>query len=385
MSNHKTYPGSIDQRPSGSWRWRVSIEGERFQETLEDMTREEAKRYAREKYNELLDQVGRQEDANIRLSRFLKRFEREEVPQQLAESSQRSYRATLSALRHYFGELRSDPRLRSVSKGDVKRFLAWRRWHDSEGRKREEPMSGYTVRTEHAIFRRVLESAHELELIPGNPAGRLNPPKVEEREPVLLTEDQLERLLAACEGDDMLHTYVLLLAEAGLRSQSEAPFVRWEDVDLEGGFLRVSQHGEHRTKSGKSRWVPMTARLRDALRDHAATYRLQLYDGDRSPWVLHHVASNRWGKPGDRRKDFRTAAGTAIEKAELPEGFRLHDLRHRRCTRWIAEGHSPALVRKAMGHSSLDVTLQYEHLIREDLQPMVAEEDERKELAELKG
>lgn len=383
MATRKTYPGSIDQRPSGSYRWRVSIDGERFQFTLEDADSEaEVERFARKKYDELAP--GRVESGEMRLTRFIDRFEREEVDQ-LAESSQRSYSATLDALRAYLQELDADPRLREVSKGLVKRFLNWRRLHDSQGERREEPMSSYTVNTEYAIVRRLLGHAHELELIPGNPAGRIDPPKIEEREPVLISDEQLEKLLEKCGDDDMLRMYVLLLAEAGLRSSSEAPWIRWEDLDLEDGFLRVvSGRGNRQTKNRKGRWVPLTSRLREALREHAAKYRLQTYDGKRSPWVLHHVVNNRWADPGDRRKDFSTAFTSAIEEAELPEEFRPHDLRHRRCTKWLSEGHSPAKVRKAMGHSSLDVTLQYEHLVRRDLRGMV-EEEEREELAEMKG
>lgn len=45
-------------------------------------------------------------------------------------------------------------------------------------------------------------------------------------------------------------------------------WLRWEDVDLEEGFLQiVSGRNGHRTKSGKTRWVPMTSRLRQALHD----------------------------------------------------------------------------------------------------------------------
>lgn len=130
--------------------------------------------------------------------------------------------------------------------------------------------------------------------------------------------------------------------------------------------------------------MPLTSRLWEALREHQCKYRVRGYDGKRSPWVLHHVGSTRWADSGDRRKDFRTALRTAIDNADLPEEFRPHDLRHRRCTHWLAEGHSPALVRKAMGHSSLDVTLQYEHLVKGDLEGMVKEE-ERRELAAMKG
>lgn len=395
MASRKTYPGSIDRRPSGSWRWRGSIDGERVQKTWKpdevdaasrphESHQQTVERLARDHYDELAGEMHREESGSMPLSRFITRFEREEVPQ-LADSSQRSYNATLDALRAYFDSIGRDPRLQDVSKGHVKRFLNWRRKHSSDGSRRDEPMSDYTVRTEYAIVRRLFGHAHELELIPGNPADQMDPPTIEEREPVLISEEQLEDLLEECEGDNMLRMYVLLLAEAGLRSGSEAPWLKWEDLDLEDGFLQVvSGRGDRQTKNRKGRWVPLTSRLREALREHAAKYRMQTYDGQRSPWVLHHLVNNRWADPGDRRKDFKTALNTAIENAGLPEEFRPHDLRHRRCTQWLSEGHSPAKVRKAMGHSSLEVTLQYEHLVRRDLRGMV-EEEEREELAEMKG
>lgn len=154
-------------------------------------------------------------------------------------------------------------------------------------------------------------------------------------------------------------------------------------MDLEGGFLQlVSGRGGHDTKTKRGRWVPLTPRLRDALREHAARYRFST----RSEWIFHKVAADRWGEKGDRRKDFSTALGTAIEKAGLPAEFRFYDLRHRRCTRWLAEGHSPALVRRAMGHTDLSTTLQYEHLVRKDLESLVpAEEEPREELKGLTG
>jgi site-specific recombinase XerD len=111
---------------------------------------------------------------------------------------------------------------------------------------------------------------------------------------------------------------------------------------------------------------------------------MQLYGGERSPWVFHHLSSNRWADPGDRRKTFKDKLNDAIDDADLPEEFRPHDLRHRRCTRWLSQGHSPAKVRKAMGHSSLEITLQYEHLVRRDLEGMV-EDEEPQELAEMRG
>lgn len=49
----------------------------------------------------------------------------------------------------------------------------------------------------------------------------------------------------------MLSLYVTTLGEAGVRCDSEALHLRWEDVDLEEGFLWISSGRDgHRTKSG---------------------------------------------------------------------------------------------------------------------------------------
>ena len=76
----------------------------------------------------------------------------------------------------------------------------------------------------------------------------------------------------------MLHLYVLTLGETGARCRSEALRLQWQDVDFAGGFLWIASGREgHRTKSGKGRWVPMTPRLTEAMREHFAAYRLAVY------------------------------------------------------------------------------------------------------------
>lgn len=374
------YKGSLDRRPSGTWRWRVQIDGESFTFHWENLNREEAEKKASLKYWDLLDRVRRGSSPDMRLSTLLKRFEDEEVSQ-LADGSKRAYKATLNGLRTYLVK-GNNPRLSDISKGDLKRYLHWRRRRGPDGIEREDPLSGHTLKREYSVIRRLFEWAAELELVTINPANQISAPKAEEREPVLLTDEQLSSLLDAC-SDDMLRMYVLLVAETGLRPSSEALWLKWENLDLEDGFLQVvSGRGGHDTKTKKGRWVPLTPRLREALRKHAARYRFS----NRSEWVFHKIAGDRWGEPGDRRKDFDTSLSTAIEKAELPAEFRFYDLRHRRCTRWLAQGHSPALVRRAMGHTDLSTTLQYEHLVRGDLESLlVAGEEPRDRLKGLTG
>jgi integrase len=157
------------------------------------------------------------------------------------------------------------------------------------------------VQKDRACLHAVFAFAEELELRDGNPVSRVAPPKAEKRTPVILDADQYEKLLAACEGRPMVTLYVTTLAEAGLRCDSEALFLRWEDVDLDGGFLWIATGRDgHRTKSGKGRWVPMTPRLHQAMREHFARFRFATYQGQRTPWVFHHDLRRRPAKAGDR-------------------------------------------------------------------------------------
>jgi integrase len=181
----------------------------------------------------------------------------------------------------------------------------------------------------------------------------------------------------------MLRMYVLLLNETGLRCESEALWLRWEDLDLKAGFLTVEGARKgRRTKSGKSRKVPMTRRLREAVRDHMAAFRLKTYHGKPTPWVFHHETDRGHGKAGERYKSLREAFEGAAKRAGLPRDLHQHDLRHRRVTTWLQEGQPIHLVRDAMGHSTVQVTERYLHLVASDLLRLV-EAPSEEELREM--
>ncbi len=159
-------------------------------------------------------------------------------------------------------------------------------------------------------------------------------------------------------------------------------------MDFETGFVAIeSVRKGRRTKSGKSRRVPMTPRLREALQDHAARYRLVTYDGERSPWVFQHLLTQRGAVAGRRLQSFHRAFASAVKRANLPADvtahLRQHDLRHRRVTTWLAAGKSVVHVQRAMGHSDLATTMGYAHLLDDDLLALVQDDEDRalKELA----
>jgi integrase len=295
-------------------------------------------------------------------------FEKEDVPA-LAAGAQAAYRNSLKPLRLYFVDELGNIAVESVRPKHIEGYMTWRRVHRLDG---DAPVSNRTIAKDWAVLHRIFAKAVKLELREGNPVAKTAAPKSDDFNPVILTGDEYERLLKQCARRPMLWLYVLMLGEAGLRANTEALRLRWEDVDLEGGFLQVvSGRDGHRTKAGKSRWVPLTPRLKAALVDHAARYRLAMYGGKRSPWVFHHDHDHHKCKAGERIKNLRHGYKAAATRAKLSKLLRQHDLRHRRVTSWLAEGKGAALVQEALGHSDLRTTMRYTHLSREHLRALV--------------
>lgn len=369
MTRHRQHrTGSITRRGDG-FRIRLTIGGRVFCYTVKTSDRGAADGFARAKYAELEAEHRRRGrmGPGAHVGDLIARFEADVVPAK-APGTRRAYRDSLKPIKAFFLTELADPELEAIGSAEIAQYLAWRRTHGG----RKVPAAPRTIAKDRAVLHRLFAFAEELELRDGNPVDRTEAPKGDAHPYVILTDVEFESLLLACE-DPTLRLYVLLCGETGVRSESEALWLRWEDIDLEGGFLRIeSGRDGHRTKGGKSRDVPMTQRLRDALRAHAADCRLATYDGVRCPWVFHHQRTRRHYQAGERIRSLYDGVKAAAKRAKLRRSWRLHDLRHRRVTSWLAQGKSAVLVRQAVGHSDLRTTMAYTHLDREPLRDLVA-------------
>lgn len=343
----------------------------------------EASKWARERYRELEAKVERRQQGlprTVTVGALFDEFEVDVIPT-LSDGAQRSYHDSLKPLRTYFVEERGNLPVDKIRAAHVHAYLTWRQSRRVDGRPGN--VSNRTLAKDRGVLHVVFALAERLEYRDGNPVARTKALKSDPRTPVILSIEEYGRFLTACEGRPMLELFVLTLGETGARCESEVLWLRWEDVDLEEGFLQiVSGRNGHRTKSGKSRWVPMTKALRSAMREHFAAYRFATYDGRRSPWVFHHLYTKRTHRAGERIQSLAAAFKGAAERAKLPEELVQHDLRHTRITRWLADGKNPVHVKEAVGHADLRMTMAYTHLVRENLRGLV-DEPNREALREL--
>jgi integrase len=141
--------------------------------------------------------------------------------------------------------------------------------------KREAGSSARTVRYIHTTLHKALKQAVMDSLIPRNATEAVKPPQITKEEMHPLTSEQVKQLLETAAGDRLEALYVLAV-HTGLR-QGELLGLKWEDVDMETGTLRVrrtlstTKAGPVLTApktAGSSRSVQLTQKAIEALRSH---------------------------------------------------------------------------------------------------------------------
>ena len=292
MAKTKRHPGSIEKR-GDSYRIRLCIGTNRHYFTLTTKDRRVAEVFAQKKEAELREESARQEaglPGVLTCTQLLRLFEEIHLPKK-APNTQISYRGALKPLSYFFGKVLGDPPVSQIQPAHIEQYLKWRPYHGPNGSDRSRPLSNRTPQLDRAVLHRAFKLAHKQRYVDSNPVSPVDVPQPDERTPVILTDEQLEKLLSECESDDFLHLYVLTLAETGARCESEALWLRWKNVDLAEGFIWIDSNKEHRTKSREGRWVPMTKRLHSAMREHFAKYHFNQYGPHQSEWVFHHAVT----------------------------------------------------------------------------------------------
>ncbi len=245
-------------------------------------------------------------------------------------------------------------------------------WHSKllrGGGKDGRALSPRTVLGAHRVLHRMLARVVEVEMLARNVASVVELPKVEDKEIQILLADQIQPVLAALEGHPLQAVGVLALSSGARRGELLA--LRWSDVDLDGGTMRIERSLEQ-TKAGLKFKAPKTKHGRrvvtlppialDALRAHRRRQlELRLVLGQGKPEAGALVFSTHDGSPippNNLSRDWRRF----VKARKLP-AVSFHALRHSHASALIASGVDPLTVSRRIGHASPVVTLSiYAHL-----------------------
>ena len=237
--------------------------------------------------------------------------------------------------------------------------------------KLDSGLSPATVHKLHVVLHKALVQAVSDGLIPRNAAEGVKVPQTRRKEIHPLTPEQTHALLTAAHGDRLEALFVLAI-NTGLR-QGELLALKWEDVELERGVLRV-RHTLTRTGGKVSVGVPKTKKSRrsveltpaaaEALRAHLSR---QLEEMERVSSLYRPgglVFANESGgiiNPSNLRN---RSFARLLKLASLPPDTRFHDLRHTCATLLLSRNVNPKIVSEMLGHSSIAITLDtYSHVL----------------------
>ena len=247
-------------------------------------------------------------------------------------------------------------------------------------------LSPRTVEYVHAVLRKAFRDAVVVDqILPFSPVERAKRPRKASSEPgQVWTPGQLRAFLDTAR-QHRLFAFYRLAAYTGAR-RGELLNLRWRDIDLEDGEVRITGSAaviagrriEGTTKSGRSRTVSIDAETAQVLRDHRkrqAGERLKA--GPEWRGTDDYVFATGWGEPvhPDTVSSLMTvliSAHNDPQGEEKPDDplphARLHDLRHVHATTLLLAGVPVHVVAARLGHANPSITLRvYAHVISDQL------------------
>ena len=238
-----------------------------------------------------------------------------------------------------------------------KKLLVQGRVDRVEAKGQPKGLSAKTVRNIHQILSSALKLAQEQRLILTNPAEGCALPRVEHQEMKTLTTVQLASFFREARESGVFELYYLELA-TGLR-RGELLGLKWEDIDLERGDLRVRRqvsriNGEVVEAPLKTKNAYRTLPLAE---DTVSVLKEQRKKVGNSPWVFPSPNGGPISPDSVLHMLHRV-----LKRAGLPK-VRFHDLRHTFATLALQNGVDVKTVSGMLGHFSAGFTLDtYAHI-----------------------
>ena len=226
-----------------------------------------------------------------------------------------------------------------------------------------------TVKRIYSVFRSAMNKAARMGLISSNPTGygKIDPLPKGNRDVEVYSTEEVKQILAALGGESLRwNAFARTAIDSGAR-RGELVALQWRDLSADCIAIRRAAYkisGQPATtkapKSGQTRSVHLTAstvllleqlrreQKKTALRSGAGWSNQYYIFGDLGQ-MLHPTTPTKWWNG-------------FLKRHNLPHRS-LHSLRHTSATLLLSAGIDIKTVSARLGHSSLEVTQIYLHLL----------------------
>lgn len=227
----------------------------------------------------------------------------------------------------------------------------------------------------HASIHKALKYAVKIDLIPTNPADKVERPKKNEFRGNFYSAEEINLLLEAVRGTK-LEIPVLMGAFYGLR-RSEVLGLKWDAIDFEANTLEIRHILTQAYLDGKKvivqadraknksslRTLPLVPQIRDRLlelKGQQETYRKlcgRCYNKEYLGYLCVDEVGNIF------RPNYISEAFPKFLKANGMRPIRFHDLRHSCASLLLSNGVPMKQIQEWLGHSDFSTTANiYAHL-----------------------
>lgn len=260
--------------------------------------------------------------------------------ERLEASGGRNLKQKRQQLRQHLVPFFGDKSLSKIAAFDLQRYVKTRR---------DAGASPSTINGELATLGHLLRRAVEWSW--SDRAVKVPHLPPDNRRLTYLTQDQIQRLLAAARMDSCweIYPFVTIAANTGMRKM-EILAIRWEHVDLARRIIHVP-----RAKAGP--------------RDQPITAGLAAYLGELRAMMPGAV----WLFPADSASGHRIAIEKPFRRAVAaaglnPKEVNRHTLRHSVITHLVQSGVDLPTVQRISGHKTLAMVARYSHQSGEHIQ-----------------
>ena len=238
-----------------------------------------------------------------------------------------------------------------------------------------ETIAGSSVQREHANIHKALKYAVQLDLIPFNPADRVERPKAEKFVSQYYTAEEMETFLEVSK-DHKLALLFQMTAFYGLR-RSEVIGLKWDSIDFDSNIFTIRHVVTQADVDGKStliqadraktkssvRSLPLVGGIRERLESLKEQQKKNreicgdCYNTDFLGYVFVDEMGNLY------RPNMVSDSFAALLKKHGLRKIRFHDIRHSCASLLLKNGVNLKLIQEWMGHSDISTTMNiYAHL-----------------------
>ena len=229
-----------------------------------------------------------------------------------------------------------------------------------------------TAELAYTVLSGAMKYAWDLEQIDVSPMGRVAMPRAPRRRVDPPDVERVQNLLRLAEDEDhYLFVFLNLDARTGMR-RGEMMALRWENVNLEEGYLLVVEsavktHSEGvrlettKTERGERR-IDLDRRMVELLAEQKERQQAWV---DKEPsgridkGLVFPGADGDWMKPQNMLRHLKEL-GARVGTPDIT----FHKLRHFHATIALDQGNNPVVVSRRMGHSKVSTTMDlYGHVL----------------------